>query len=37
MRDAFAKQLAAKLGITEAKVRSALDAQRKAGPPARPT
>ena len=36
MRDAFAKQLAAKLGITEAKVRSALDAQRKAGPPGPP-
>ena len=36
MRDAFAKQLAAKLGITAAKVRSALDAQRKAGPPGPP-
>ena len=36
MRDAFAKQLAAKLGITEAKVRAALDAQRKAGPPGPP-
>ena len=33
MRDAFAKQLAAKLGITAAKVRSALDALHKAGPP----
>ena len=35
MRDAFAKQLAAKLGIDAAKVRSALDALRKAGPPGR--
>ena len=37
MRDAFAKQLAAKLGITAAKVRAALDAQHKAGRAARPT